>query len=107
MEVAQQVGAQPHIGACQGGFFALQVLLELAQRGLVQRLGLELVQQAQLNHPAGLKGLACFVFRGFHHIPAAPRTHGDDAARGQPGQRLAHDGAAAVKQHGQLLLAQA
>jgi hypothetical protein len=63
--------------------------------------------KAGLNHPAGLECLAGFVFRGLDHVPAPARAHGDDAACGQPGQRFAHDGAAAVEQHGQRLLAQA
>jgi hypothetical protein len=105
MKVAQQKAAQAHVVAFDGGFLAGEVAFELFDGGLAHVAGA--ADQAHLDHAARLKGLACFFLRRLNHIPAAPAAHGDDAAHRQPGEGFTHDGAAAVKQHGQLLLAQA
>jgi hypothetical protein len=68
---------------------------------------LHAADQSGLDHTAGLEGLAGFVFGGLDHVPAAPGADGDDAARSQPHQGFAHDGAAAVEQHRKWLLTQA
>ncbi|MDT4857154.1 hypothetical protein FQZ97_915680 [compost metagenome] len=105
MKVAQQVAALAHVAALEGGLFLFEVLAQALQGGLVHRAGL--ADQAHLDHAARLEGFARFVVRGLHHVPAAARTHGDDAACGQPHKRLAHQGTAAVEQDGQVLFTQA
>ena len=105
MKVAQQVAALAHVVASQRGLFFLQVFGQALQRGGGHGLGT--ADQPHFNHPAGLESFTGLGLRGLHHVPAPARADGDDAACRQLHQRLAHQGAAAVEQHGQRLFAQA
>ena len=105
VEVTQQKTARANVVTLDGRLLLLQVLFEPFQSGLLNAL--QAADQAGFDDPAGFKGLAGFVLGWLDHVPAPARADGDDAARCQAGQRLAHHRAAAVEQHGQRLLAQA
>jgi hypothetical protein len=105
MKVAQQKAAQPHIVTLDSGLFFGKMCFKQLDGGLAHVCGAS--DQPHFNHPACLKGLPRLGQGGLDQVPAAATAHGHNAAGGKAHQRLAHNGSAAVKQHGQLLLAQA